>query len=101
MEEIKFIAINLAKIGMMTEKIACVLETDVHMVELWLNEAEIYPGDYRDNICQRQLFIADCGSTERIRINLVVNHIIHCYNVCNDIFAAESSYMRWKDDADA
>jgi len=41
MEDIRYIAWNLGKTGMSAEKIAKVLETDIHTVALWLEEAGI------------------------------------------------------------
>lgn len=43
MDEIRYIAENLGKTGMSIEKIANVLEVDIHTVELWLDDAGINP----------------------------------------------------------
>lgn len=55
MEDLKYVAINLGKTGMAAEKIAAVLETDIHIVKSWLDDAEVNPGDYKDLIHQRQM----------------------------------------------
>ena len=55
MKDIKYIAINLGKTGMSTEKIADVLETDIHIVKSWLDTAGVNPKDYKDQIYQRQM----------------------------------------------
>ncbi len=55
MKDIKYIAINLGKTGMSTEKIADVLETDIHTVKSWLDAAGVDPKDYKDRIYQRQM----------------------------------------------
>lgn len=55
MEDIKYIAENLGKIGMSAEKIANVLEVDVRIVGLWLDDAGIDPKDYKGKVYQRQL----------------------------------------------
>ena len=54
MEDIKYIAENLGKIGMSAEKIANVLEVDIRLVGLWLDDAGINPKDYKDKAYQRQ-----------------------------------------------
>ena len=55
MDDIKYIAENLGKIGMPVEKIANVLEVDIHIVELWLDDAGIDPKEYKDMLYQRQM----------------------------------------------
>ena len=55
MGEIRYIAENLGKTGMSIEKIANVLEVDIHIVELWLDDAGIDPKEYKDMIYQRQM----------------------------------------------
>ena len=55
MEDIKYIAINLGKTGMSAEKIADVLEIDIHSVKSWLDDAGVNPKDYKDLIYQRQM----------------------------------------------
>lgn len=55
MDEIRYIAENLEKTGMSIEKIANVLEVDIHIVELWLDDAGIDPKEYKDMIYQRQM----------------------------------------------
>lgn len=55
MDDIKFIAENLGKIGMFAEKIANVLEMDSYIVELWLNDAGIDPKKYKDMLHQKQM----------------------------------------------
>lgn len=55
MDEIRYIAENLGKTGLSIEKIANVLEVDIHIVELWLDDAGIYPKEYKDMIYQRQM----------------------------------------------
>lgn len=55
MDEIRYIAENLGKTGMSIEKIANVLEMDIHIVELWLDDAGIDPKEYKDMLYQRQL----------------------------------------------
>lgn len=54
MEDIKYIAENLGKIGMSAEKIVNVLEVDIRLVGLWLDDAGINPKDYKDKAYQRQ-----------------------------------------------
>lgn len=46
---------NLGKTGMSIEKIANVLEVDIHTVELWLDDAGIDPKEYKDMLYQRQM----------------------------------------------
>lgn len=55
MDEIRYIAENLGKTGMSIEKIANVLEVDIHTVELWLDDAGIDPKEYKDMLYQRQM----------------------------------------------
>ena len=55
MDAIRYIAENLGKTGMSIEKIANVLEMDIHIVELWLDDAGIDPKEYKDMIYQRQM----------------------------------------------
>ena len=55
MDEIRYIAENLGKTGMSIEKIANVLEMDIHIVELWLDDAGINPKEYKDMLYQRQM----------------------------------------------
>ena len=55
MDEIRYIAENLGKTGMSIEKIANVLEVDIHTVELWLDDAGINPREYKDMLYQRQM----------------------------------------------
>ena len=55
MGEIRYIAENLGKTGMSIEKIANVLEVDIHTVELWLDDAGIDPKGYKDMLYQRQM----------------------------------------------
>lgn len=55
MGEIRYIAENLGKTGMSIEKIANVLEVDIHIVELWLDDAGIDPKEYKDMLYQRQM----------------------------------------------
>ena len=55
MDEIRYIAENLGKTGMSIEKIANVLEVDIHIVELWLDDAGIDPKEYKDMLYQRQM----------------------------------------------
>ena len=55
MDEIRYIAENLGKTGMSIEKIANVLEVDIHTVELWLADAGINPREYKDMLYQRQM----------------------------------------------
>lgn len=55
MDAIRYIAENLGKTGMSIEKIANVLEMDIHIVELWLDDAGIDPKEYKDMLYQRQL----------------------------------------------
>lgn len=55
MDEIRYIAENLGKTGMSIEKIANVLEVDIHIVELWLDNAGINPKEYKDMFYQRQM----------------------------------------------
>ena len=55
MDEIRYIAENLGKTGMSIEKIANVLEMDIHIVELWLDDAGINPREYKDMLYQRQM----------------------------------------------
>lgn len=55
MDEIRYIAENLGKTGMSIEKIANVLEMDIHIVELWLDDAGIDPKEYKDMLYQRQM----------------------------------------------
>lgn len=55
MGEIRYIAENLGKTGMSIEKIANVLEVDIHTVELWLDDAGIDPKEYKDMLYQRQM----------------------------------------------
>lgn len=55
MDEIRYIAENLGKTGMSIEKIANVLEADIHIVELWLDDAGIDPKEYKDMLYQRQM----------------------------------------------
>lgn len=55
MDEIRYIAENLGKTGMFIEKIANVLEVDIHTVELWMDDAGINPREYKDMLYQRQM----------------------------------------------
>lgn len=55
MDAIRYIAENLGKTGMSIEKIANVLEMDIHIVELWLDYAGIDPKEYKDMLYQRQM----------------------------------------------
>ena len=55
MDAIRYIAENLGKTGMSIEKIANVLEMDIHIVELWLDDAGINPREYKDMLYQRQM----------------------------------------------
>ena len=55
MGEIRYIAENLGKTGMSIEKIANVLEVDIHTVELWMDDAGIDPKEYKDMLYQRQM----------------------------------------------
>ncbi len=55
MDDIKYIAENLGKIGMPVEKIANVLEVDIHIVGIWLNDVGIDPKNYKDMVYQRQM----------------------------------------------
>lgn len=55
MDAIRYIAENLGKTGMSIEKIANVLEVDIHIVELWLDDAGIDPKEYKDMLYQRQM----------------------------------------------
>ena len=55
MDEIRYIAENLGKTGMSIEKIANVLEVDIHIIKLWLDDAGINPKEYKDMIYQRQM----------------------------------------------
>ncbi len=55
MGEIRYIAENLGKTGMSIEKVANVLEVDIHTVELWLDDAGIDPKEYKDMLYQRQM----------------------------------------------
>lgn len=55
MDAIRYIAENLGKTGMSIEKIANVLEMDIHIVELWLDDAWIDPKEYKDMLYQRQM----------------------------------------------
>ena len=55
MDAIRYIAENLGKTGMSIEKIANVLEVDIHTVELWLDDAGINPREYKDMLYQRQM----------------------------------------------
>ena len=55
MDEIRYIAENLGKTGMSIEKIANVLEVDIHIIESWLNETGINPREYKDMLYQRQM----------------------------------------------
>lgn len=55
MEDIRYIAHNLGKTGMSAEKIARVLETDVHTVASWLEEAGIDPREYKGMAYRRQM----------------------------------------------
>ena len=55
MDEIRYIAENLGKTGMSIEKIANVLEVDIHIVELWLDDAGINPREYKHMLYQRQM----------------------------------------------
>ena len=55
MDAIRYIAENLGKTGMSIEKIANVLEMDIHIVELWLDDAGIDPKEYKDMLYQRQM----------------------------------------------
>lgn len=55
MEDIKYIANNLGKAGMSTEKIADILEIDSHILKSWLDDAVVNPKDYKDLIYQRQM----------------------------------------------
>lgn len=55
MDAIRYIAENLGKTGMSIEKIANVLEMDIHIVELWLDDARIDPKEYKDMLYQRQM----------------------------------------------
>ena len=55
MDAIRYIAENLGKTGMSIEKIANVLEMDIHIVELWLDDAGINPKEYKDMLYQRQM----------------------------------------------
>lgn len=55
MDEIRYIAENLGKTGMSIEKIANVLEVDIHIIESWLNETGINPREYKDMLYQRQI----------------------------------------------
>ena len=55
MDEIRYIAENLGKTGMSIEKIANVLEMDIHIVELWLDDTGIDPKEYKDMLYQRQM----------------------------------------------
>ena len=55
MDEIRYIAENLGKTGMCIEKIANVLEVDIHIIESWLNETGINPREYKDMLYQRQM----------------------------------------------
>lgn len=55
MDAIRYIAENLGKTGMSIEKIANVLEMDIHIVELWLDDTGIDPKEYKDMLYQRQM----------------------------------------------
>ena len=55
MDEIRYIAENLGKTGVSIEKIANVLEVDIHIIESWLNETGINPREYKDMLYQRQM----------------------------------------------
>ena len=55
MDAIRYIAENLGKTGMSIEKIANVLEVDIHIIESWLNETGINPREYKDMLYQRQM----------------------------------------------
>lgn len=55
MDEIRYVAENLGKTGMSIKKIANVLEVDIHVVELWLDDAGIDPREYKDMLYQRQM----------------------------------------------
>ena len=55
MTDFKTVAHNLARTGMPVEKIAGILETDLHAVEIWLDDAGIDPKDYKDKVYQRQM----------------------------------------------
>lgn len=55
MEDIRYIAWNLGKTGISAEKIAKVLETDIHTVASWLEEAGIDPREYKGMGYQRQM----------------------------------------------
>lgn len=55
MTDFKTIAHNLGKTGMAAEKIADILETDVHIVTVWLQDAGIDPGEYKDRAYRRQM----------------------------------------------
>lgn len=55
MEDIKYIAINLGKTGMSTEKIANILEIDIYIVKSWLDAVGIDSKEYKDWIYQRQM----------------------------------------------
>lgn len=55
MDEIRYIAENLGKTGMSIEKIANVLEVDIHIIESWLNETGINPREYKDMLYQWQM----------------------------------------------
>lgn len=46
---------NLGKTGISIEKIAKVLEVDIHIIESWLNETGINPREYKDMLYQRQM----------------------------------------------
>ena len=54
MDDIKYIAENLGKIGMPVEKIADVIEMDLYIVGVWLDDAGIDPKDYKDKVYLRQ-----------------------------------------------
>lgn len=55
MDAIRYIAEKLGKTGMSIEKIANVLEVDIHIIESWLNETGINPREYKDMLYQRQM----------------------------------------------
>ena len=55
MKDIGHIAQNLGKTGISIEKIAKVLEVDIHIIESWLNETGINPREYKDMLYQRQM----------------------------------------------
>ena len=46
---------------MSIEKIANVLEVDIHIIESWLNETGINPREYKDMLYQRQMDGDRCG----------------------------------------